>query len=383
MGSVISPLGLKPELFFTQPNKFRPVEFSPLGISFRTKISKTLETGVVLVDLLVPLGLGQRELILGDRKTGKTNFLLQTLHNQAKKGIICIYVAIGKRKTEIKKAVDFFASKGIANQIITVATSSHDSAGEIFLAPYSGMAIAEYFRDLGKDVLIIMDDMSTHARFYREISLLNKRFPGRDSYPGDIFHIHSRLLERAGNFLVNDNPVSITCLPAAESPQGDITGYIQTNLMSMTDGHIYFDAELFFKGRRPAINPFLSVTRVGHQTQSKLQKDIRQKILDLFSRYEKTVGFQRFGAELGENSRQIIALGEKIYRFLDQPLGLAVPANLQMFLLAKLWQGSIQTADFETNVKHYVSDQEFARQVDAAISSCNSFSKLQSTVRAL
>ena len=243
-------------------------------------------TGMTLVDLMIPLGRGQRELVLGDRKTGKTQFLLQAALAQASVGTVCVYACIGKKKAEILRVKEFFAKEGILDKTVIVASSSQDSTGEIFTCPYTAMAVAEFFRDRGQDTLVLLDDMTTHAKFYREMSLLLRKFPGRDSYPGDIFHIHSKLLERSGNFVIkkdgNEMDVAITCLPAAETIQGDLTGYIQTNLMSMTDGHIYFDNELFFKGRRPAINPFISVTRVGYQTQTSLRKEMWAALVSPF-----------------------------------------------------------------------------------------------------
>ena len=309
----------------------REVNVAPSGIITRKKITRQMETGMTMVDLLIPIGWGQRELIIGDRKTGKTHLILQVLLAAAKAGKVCIYVAIGKEKRDIKKSHEFFIKEGIMDHIVLVAASSHDSLGEIYLAPYVGMTIAEYFRDAGRDVLLVFDDMTAHAIFYRELSLLARRFPGRDSYPGDIFYTHSRLLERAGNFVVGAAEAAITCLPVIDTVAGDITGYIQTNLMSMTDGHIYFDSDMYFAGRRPAINPFLSVTRVGRQTQSQQQRQLATEIVVALSAYEKTQAFVRFGAELGEAARQVLATGERIRKFLSQPqFGvISIPAQME------------------------------------------------------
>ena len=325
----------------------REVNVTPSGITTRKKISRQMETGVVMVDLLIPVGWGQRELIIGDRKTGKTHLILQALLSAAKAGKVCIYVAIGKEKRDIKRSHEFFIKEGVMGQIVLVSASSHDSLGEIYLAPYVGMTIAEYFRDLGRDVLLVLDDMTAHAVFYRELSLLARRFPGRDSYPGDIFHVHSKLLERAGNFAVNlpsgkQGEAAITCLPVIDTVAGDITGYIQTNLMSMTDGHIYFDSEMHFTGRRPAINPFLSVTRVGRQTQSKLQRKLATEMVVALANYEKTQAFVRFGAELGEAARQILAAGERIQKFLSQGqfgvISIPVQTAGAALVLGGLWE---------------------------------------------
>lgn len=322
----------------------RPIDVKPLGIVHRRKIDKALVTGVTLVDSLVPLGKGQRELIIGDRKTGKSQFLRKVILWQAQQGMICVYAAIGKKKTEIKQTHNFFAESGVGKNVIMVATGSHNSSAQIYLTPYTAMTIAEYFKDQGRDVLVVMDDMTTHAKYYREMSLIARKFPGRDSYPGDVFHAHSKLIERAGNFALNDKKnVSITCLAAAESVQGDIAGYIQTNLMSMTDGHIFFDSEYFFRGRRPAVNPFLSVTRVGRQTQTPLQKEMSHKLITMLSDYENTLRFQKFGAELGENSRDVLLMGENILQFFNQPISVQVPMDLQIslfgLLITKNWTG--------------------------------------------
>src|SRR5581483_5765076 len=265
LGKTVDPLGasLDPQNPIGKLSELRPIDVTPGGIDTRSRITKPLETGATLVDLIIPLGMGQRELVIGDRKTGKTSFLIQAILTQAKRGTICIYAAIGKKTLDIKKIEELFQKSGIAKNTVVVASSSQDPVGVIYLTPYTAMTVAEYFRDSGRDVLVVLDDLSTHAKFYREISLLGRRFPGRNSYPGDIFYTHAKLLERAGNFKTAKGPVSITCLPVTEAVQGDLTGYIQTNLMSMTDGHIYFDNDLFSKGKRPAVNTFLSVTRVG------------------------------------------------------------------------------------------------------------------------
>lgn len=343
--------------------EMRDVDVTPEGITTRRKVNKPMETGVTIVDLLVPIGWGQRELVMGDRKTGKTHLILQSILTQARLGQVCIYTVVGKDKVEIKKSQEFFAKHGVAKNVITVATSSNDSLGEIFKCPYTAMTIAEYFRDKGRNVLVVFDDMTAHAKFYRELALLARRFPGRDSYPGDIFHIHSRLLERAGNFIKG----AITCLPVIDTVAGDMTGYIQTNLMSMTDGHIYFDSNLYFAGRRPAVNPFLSVTRVGRQTQNHLRRVLGQEILTTLNSFDKAQSFVRFGAELGESVRQMLAKGEKIMQLFNQSQYGGMAANVQTLLagmvLAGLWEGQ----DMEKIQQDYQSKPEFKKKVDEAV----------------
>jgi len=356
----------------------KPVDVVPTGIVGRKMIERQLITGIMMVDLMIPVGKGQRELIMGDRKTGKSFLLKQVMLAQAKAGSVCIYAAIGKKRTEIIQMAEFFKAAGISDRSVVVGTTSDDSAGEIYMTPYTAMTIGEHFRDEGRDVLIVMDDMSTHAKFYRELSLVSKKFPGRDSYPGDIFHIHSKLLERGGNFAVKvSNPqgqvetkeAAITVLPIVDTVQGDVTGYIQTNLMSMTDGHIYFDSDLFFRGRRPAINPFISVTRVGHQTQTPLAKDAGRVLFDLLANYEKTQGFLRFGAELGENSRQILAMGEKVLEYFNQPAYMSVPINLQLVTMAQLISGMWDGKGLETLVGAYEAGGDYAKVVDGLVTS--------------
>ncbi|MBI2414270.1 F0F1 ATP synthase subunit alpha [candidate division WWE3 bacterium] len=342
LGKLVDPLGkslhkLKPIGLIKD---FRQVEIAPPGIEVRAKITETLETGVTIVDMMVPLGKGQRELVIGDRKTGKTNFLLQTVLNQAKKGTICVYAAIGKKKTDIKHVEAFFEKNNLTDKTLIVASSSTDSAGIIYMTPYSAMTIAEYFRDQGKEVLIILDDLSTHAKFYREISLLGKNFPGRSSYPGDIFYTHSRLIERAGNFKTANGTVAITCLPVAETVEGDISGYISTNLMSMTDGHIYFDRDLFAQGRRPAINIFASVTRVGRQTQTTTRSGIFRELNSFLSLHEKTQSFIHFGAELSEGVKTTLTMGERVLDFFNQSPDRILTIELQIMLFCLIWIGT-------------------------------------------
>ena len=241
--------------------------------------------------------------------------------------------------------------------------------------------MAEYFRDKGRDVLVVLDDMSTHAKFYREIALGGRRFPGRDSYPGDIFYTHSKLLERAGNFVGDGKETAITCLPVVETTGGDFTGYIQTNMMSMTDGHIYFDLDLYSSGRRPAINPFISVTRVGKQTQSKLRREISQKTLELLNDYEKTQGFLRFGAELSDNSRQIISMGNRVLKFFDQPMDVTVPVNVQTVLWGALWAGVWEGKNMEKLVGAYESDAGLRTMVNNIVINSDSVQTLLASVR--
>lgn len=385
LGRVLNPLGTS--LGASKAIKVgetRAVDIAPQPIMTRVSIRDPLETGVTLVDLVVPLAKGQRELVIGDRKTGKTQFLLQTILCQAKKGIVCIYAVIGQRHFDFKKLEEFFRHKGISQNTIIVATSSSDPPGLVFLTPYSAMTIAEYFRDKGKDVLVVLDDMTTHANYYRQISLLARRFPGRSSYPGDIFYAHSRIIERAGKFKKG----SITCLPVATTVLGDLVGYLQTNLMAMTDGHIYFDIDLYNQGRRPAVNPFLSVTRVGHAAQTPLQRDISRELSSFLVVNERMKQYMHFGAEVSENVRKILALGERVIAFFNQSLEVIMPININCFLLAGLWAGIWKEIEIpqmkremEQIVLSYDTDEVYKNQVDDLISSFSKFGDFVNSLR--
>lgn len=354
LGEIIDPLGdpISEKGKKIKTSEKREIDISPLGIGAREKIKNPFQTGVMVVDTMIPLGKGQKELIIGDRKTGKTSFLLTTIKNQVKQDTIAIYAAIAKKKSDIKKIHEFFIKEGIADKTVILATTSYDSPSLIFLTPYSAMTVAEYFRDQGKDVLLILDDLSTHAKFYREVSLLAKRFPGRDSYPGDIFYVHSRLLERTGNFKhKTKGEVSITALPVVEIVEGDFTGYIATNLMGMTDGHIYFDSNVYYQGRRPAVNVSLSVTRVGKQVSSNVFKSINRELSTLFALYEKMQNLSHFGAELTDSVRHVLRTGETFYKFFDQPYTLTVPQEVQLAVIAMIWLRFFEDNAIETITK--------------------------------
>lgn len=339
------------------------------GIDKRKRIHHALFTGIKTVDLLLPLGKGQRELVIGDRKTGKTNFLLQTLLFQVQNGSIGVYVGIGKKKSDIKKVQAFLKEHNIEKKCVIVASSSDDPTGVIYLTPYTGMAIAEYFRDIEKDVLLILDDLSTHARFYREIALITNRFPGKNAYPGDIFSVHARLLERAGNFETSlGGEASITCLPVVETLQGDIAGYIETNIMSMTDGHLFFDSDLFTQGRRPAINPFLSVTRVGRQTQDSLQREITNQVITFLTNLQKVQSYTHFGAELSEDIKNTLQKGDQVLTFFQQQGEEIIDQYLQIYTFAQMWKQiwpDVKTMQeqLQATVKKYSSDMKFQEYV--------------------
>lgn len=357
LGKIVDPLTNVLTGISVSPNDDQPELrelFVPApGIARRVPISAQFLTGVSKVDLLVPLGFGQRELIMGDVKTGKTMFLMRTIINQIKNhGTIVIYAAIGKKKTEIINLYEYFEKEGILEKICIVATTAADIASTVYLNPYTAITLAEYFRDKGNNVLVIMDDLTTHAQRYREIALKSRRFPGRESFPGDIFYTHASLLERAGHFThETKGTVSITCLPVAMTTEGDITGYITTNLMSMTDGHIFFDSDIYNKGERPAINVPLSVTRVGRQAQSKLGKEINKVVLSILSEYEKIRNIAYIGSELSDSSKEVLKKGESLMNLLNQDMLIDLPYELQLILFGLVW---INELDISGN-KSYVS----------------------------
>lgn len=389
LGKSLDPFGqaLNAGTTFDAPKISRPIDISPSGINTRKRIEQSFETGVTLVDMLIPLGKGQRELIIGDRKTGKTSFLYQTMLKQASLGTICIYAGIGKKKTDIKKIEAFFHNAGIEDNTVVIATSSEDPAGVIYLTPYAAMTVAEYFRDEGHDVLVVMDDLFTHAKFYREIMLIGRRFPGRNAYPADIFYTHARLLERAGNFILpNGTEHAITCLPVVESVEGDIAGFIQTNLMSMTDGHIYFDVDMFTKGIRPAINPFVSVSRVGRQTQSSLRLTLSRELLSFLSLHKRLESYSHFSAEAGTGVKRTLAVAEKIYAFFTQGPHEVKELDLQIIIFCLLWSDywqytSNMEKDIATITQVYKNSMEAQTMVKDLINSVKSLNELLLAVR--
>ena len=322
--------------------EYFPIEKEAPNIVQRVRINKPLETGVMVVDFLVPLGYGQRELVVGDEKTGKTTFLLRAISHQTKKGVICIYTCIGKKISDVKEIEENLKRSGAFYKTSLIVALPNLPAPLIFLAPFTGITVAEYFRDKGENVILVLDDMTTHAKVYREISLLLKRSPGRDAYPGDIFHIHAQIMERAGNIRVGNKEMSITAFPVADTLENDITGFIQTNLIAMTDGHIFFDIEEFRKGRRPAINPFLSVSRVGKQTRTPLEQFLGSWLQRKLGDYKRALEIIQFGVELPKATKETIDLGEKIELVLNQEPEISLSRSFQMFLIgllrSKFWK---------------------------------------------
>ncbi len=373
LGSVITSTEMEKSLFELDGKTagVREIDTSQTRFSSHTKVTQLLDVQVTTVDMLVPLAKGQRQIVVGDRKTGKSAFLHQVVLAAAEQNMTCIYAIIGKTEEEIQRVVTFFKAHTVSKNVIIVAANSSHRPAVTFLAPYIAMTIAEHFRDQGKDVLVIMDDLTTHARYYRELMLLAKRFPGRGSYPGDIFYIHSRLLERAGSFTTG----TITCLPVAQSVQGDLSGYIQTNLMSITDGHIFFDNELFDQGRRPAINPFLSVTRVGSQTQTGLEREIGRQLRGFLSNFEKIKQFRHFQSELNEEVQSSLDQGERFETYLEQTIDVLYSREINIILFGGIWSNfwknipiSKMKQDFAQLRQSYQKNTEFKKLINSVIS---------------
>jgi len=352
LGTMLNPLGEhllgKSSPAKAQNVENKPLDASPPPLSQRRRITQRFHTGVSLVDTLLPIGRGQRELVVGDRKTGKTAFVVSAATSQALSDSLIVYASIGKKTVELRQLFDTFSELKILERMVFVASSASDPVSSIVLTPYSAMAVAEYLRDQGHTVLVILDDLSQHAKFYRELSLLARHFPGRDSYPGNIFSIHAQLLERAGCFQNPQKPdesISITCLPMAETTDSDLTEYIVSNLISITDGHLLFDNTLFQQGQRPAVHTALSVTRVGKQTQSPLDRDISRAVLSFVSKYEKIKELTHFGNELSEASQAVILQGSVLMNFFSQAQRVTLPSNLQQVMLAIIWLQWIKSAE--------------------------------------
>ena len=300
---------------------YRSIENEAPGIVDRKSVSVPMETGILSIDSMFPIGRGQRELIIGDRQTGKTSIATDTILNQKGKDVICIYVAIGQKASTIAKVVNTFKNGGAMDYTIVVASTASDCAPLQYIAPYAGTAIAEHFMHKGKDVLIVYDDLSKHAVAYRALSLLLGRSPGREAYPGDVFYLHSRLLERSSRLSDEMGGGSITALPIIETQAGDVSAYIPTNVISITDGQIFLESELFFAGQRPAVNVGLSVSRVGGAAQTKAMKKAAGSIRIDLAQYREMEVFTQFSSDLDESTKKQLAHGKALMELLKQPLG--------------------------------------------------------------
>ena len=316
-----------------QEDDYRPIENEAPGIVDRKSVSVPMETGILSIDSMFPIGRGQRELIIGDRQTGKTSIATDAMINQKGKDVICIYVAIGQKASTIAKIVSTLKKHGAMDYSIIVAATASDPAPLQYIAPYAGTAMAEYFMYQGKDVLIVYDDLSKHAVAYRALSLLLERSPGREAYPGDVFYLHSRLLERAVRMSDEYGGGSLTALPIIETQAGDVSAYIPTNVISITDGQIYLETEMFNSGFRPAVNAGLSVSRVGGAAQIKAMKKIAAPIRTELAQYRELASFAQFGSELDADTKEKLAQGERIKEVLKQPQYQPMPVQYQVIII--------------------------------------------------
>ncbi len=316
-----------------QTDKFREVEKVAPGIIKRKSVHEPLQTGIKSIDSMIPIGRGQRELIIGDRQTGKTAIAIDTIINQKHTGVICIYVAIGQKKSTVAQIQDTLTKNGAMDYTIIVSATASELAPLQYIAPYSGCAMGEEYMENGKHVLIIYDDLSKHAVAYRAMSLLLRRPPGREAYPGDVFYLHSRLLERAAKLNDENGGGSLTALPMIETQAGDLSAYIPTNVISITDGQIFLESELFHSGIRPAVNPGISVSRVGGSAQIKAMKKVAGKLRLELAQYRELAAFAQFGSELDKETQERLAQGERIMEILKQPQYRPVPVEEQVIMI--------------------------------------------------
>ena len=312
---------------------YRPIENEAPGIVDRKSVSVPMETGILSIDAMFPIGRGQRELIIGDRQTGKTSIALDTILNQKGKDVICVYVAIGQKASTVAKVVNTLQTHGAMDYTIIVSSTASDCAPLQYIAPYAGTAIAEHFMHQGKDVLIVYDDLSKHAVAYRAISLLLDRPPGREAYPGDVFYLHSRLLERSCRLSDELGGGSITALPIIETQAGDVSAYIPTNVISITDGQIFLESELFFSGVRPAVNVGLSVSRVGGAAQTKIMKKVAGNLRIDLAQYRELEVFTQFSSDLDDGTKATLNYGSHLIELLKQPLYHPMALHKQILLL--------------------------------------------------
>ncbi|MCR5542333.1 MAG: F0F1 ATP synthase subunit alpha [Ruminococcus sp.] len=336
-------------------NETRPVESPAFGIITRKSVNRPLQTGIKAIDSMIPVGRGQRELIIGDRQTGKTTIALDTIINQKGKNVICIYVAIGQKISTVANIVDTLTKNDAMDYSIVVSATASEMAPLQYIAPYAGVAMAEYFMLQGKDVLCIYDDLSKHAVAYRTMSLLLKRPTGREAYPGDVFYLHSRLLERACCLNEENGGGSITALPIIETQAGDVSAYIPTNVISITDGQIFLETELFFSGVRPAVNPGISVSRVGGSAQIKAMKKVSGPLKLLYSQYRELQSFSQFGSDLDQDTKDRLAQGERIVEVLKQSKNSPVDVEKQVVIIYAVVNNYLKKIPVE-DIREYEKD---------------------------
>jgi F-type H+-transporting ATPase subunit alpha len=340
LGRVVDPLGRPVDgKGKIQAKEYQPIEKIAPGVMTRKSVHVPLQTGIKAIDSMIPIGRGQRELIIGDRQTGKTAIAIDTIVNQKGQGVKCVYVAIGQKESKIAKIVARLEEAGAMEYTTVVVAGASDPASMSYIAPYAGCTIGEYFRDKGEDALVIYDDLSKHAWAYREVSLLLRRPPGREAYPGDVFYLHSRLLERATCMNEENGGGTLTALPIIETQSGDVSAYIPTNVISITDGQIYLESDLFYRGIRPALNVGLSVSRVGSSAQTKAMKKVAGKLrLDL-AQFRELEAFAQFATDLDENTRKQIERGRLTTELLKQPQYQTLPFEEQVAVIYAVTNG--------------------------------------------
>ncbi|MDO4619525.1 MAG: F0F1 ATP synthase subunit alpha [Lachnospiraceae bacterium] len=334
--------------------EFRPIESPAPGICERKSVNQPLQTGIKAIDSMVPIGRGQRELIIGDRQTGKTTVATDTIINQKCQDVICIYVAIGQKRSTVASLVENLSRNGAMDYTIVVAATASEASPLQYIAPYTGCAMGEYFMHQGKDVLIVYDDLSKHAVAYRALSLLIRRPPGREAYPGDVFYLHSRLLERAAKLDDEHGGGSLTALPIIETQAGDVSAYIPTNVISITDGQIFLETELFHSGVMPAVNPGISVSRVGGNAQIKAMKKVAGTLKLIYSQYRELQSFAQFGSDLDADTKARLDQGARIVEVLKQNQNAPVPVQKQVAILYAVTKGYLAKVDVE-KVREYES----------------------------
>ncbi|PWT26507.1 F0F1 ATP synthase subunit alpha [Butyrivibrio fibrisolvens] len=351
------------------PVRFDPIEHTAPGIIERQPVKEPLQTGIKAIDSMIPIGRGQRELIIGDRQTGKTVIATDTIINQKGKDVICIYVAIGQKNSTVANLVANLEAAGAMEYTVVVAATASEGAPLQYIAPYAGATIGEYFMNQGKHALIIYDDLSKHAVAYRELSLLIRRPPGREAYPGDVFYLHSRLLERAAKLSEAKGGGSLTALPIIETQAGDVSAYIPTNVISITDGQIFLETELFHEGVRPAVNPGISVSRVGGNAQVKAMKKVAGTLKLLYSQYRELQSFAQFGSDLDEDTKARLDKGARIVEVLKQNRGTPVPVEKQVAILYAVNNDYLkevdtaQVAEYESGLYDFLDANEKGKAV--------------------
>jgi F-type H+-transporting ATPase subunit alpha len=392
IGRVVDPLGkpldMKGEM---KAEKYYPIEKIAPGVITRESVKEPVQTGIKAVDAMIPIGRGQRELIIGDRQIGKTAIAIDTIINQKGQNMKCIYVAIGQKESKVANIVAKLEEEGAMKYTTVVLAGASDPASMLYISPYSGTAMAEYFADKGEDVLIVYDDLSKHAVSYREISLLLKRPPGREAYPGDVFYLHSRLLERSCKLNKDYGGGSITSLPIIETQAGDVSAYIPTNVISITDGQIYLEPDLFYQGNRPAVNVGISVSRVGSSAQIKAMKKVAGKIKLEAAQYRELAAFAQFGSDLDEETKKKLERGKRLVEIFKQEQYAPIPVEEQVLIYFAISNGFMDDIEvekilsFEKDLIEYAQNNAkelLLRIKESGVLEENDFRELEKTVNA-